>query len=151
MKNASRTLIGVFMAVLVMGAAYAQFAKPEDAVNYRKAAMTLIGHHFGRMAAVVKRQQPYDKDDFGKNAQLVHTLSTLPWDAFLAPGVDKFDTDLKLSPLKDQSDFMSHAGAFEKEAATLVSAAGSGDLNGIRSQFGAVAQSCKSCHGRYRK
>jgi cytochrome c556 len=151
MKNVSRTLIGVFMAVLVFGAAYAQFAKPEDAINYRKAVMTLIGNHFGRMAAVVKGQKPYDKAEFEKNAQLIQTLSALPWEAFLMPGTEKVDTGLKSLPLKDQSDFTSKADAFQKEAAKLADVAGSGDLNSIKSQFGAVAQACKNCHEQYRK
>jgi cytochrome c556 len=151
MKNVSRTLIGVFMAVLVFGAAYAQFAKPEDAINYRKAVMTLIGNHFGRMAAVVKGQKPYDKAEFEKNAQLIQTLSALPWEAFLMPGTEKVDTGLKSLPLKDQSDFMSKADAFQKEAAKLAELAGSGDLSSIKSQFGAVGKACKNCHDQYRK
>jgi cytochrome c556 len=151
MKNVCRTLIGVLMAVLVLGVAYAQFAKPEDAINYRKAVMTLIGNHFGRMAAVIKGQKPYDKAEFEKNAQLVHTLSALPWEAFLMPGTEKIDTGLKTLPLNDQSNFMSQAEALQKETAKLAEVAASGDLNSIKSQFGAVGKSCKNCHDQYRK
>ena len=151
MKNVSRTLIGVFMAVLVLGAAYAQFAKPEDAINYRKSVMTVMAHQFGLMAAVIKGQKPYDKAEFEKNAQLVHTLSTLPWEAFLMRGTEKIDTGLKSLPLKDESNFKSHAEALEKETAKLAELAGSGDLSSIKSQFGAVGKTCKNCHDRYRK
>jgi cytochrome c556 len=151
MKNLSRTLIVVVIVVLAFGAAYAQFAKPEAAIEYRKSVMTLIGHHFGLMAAVIKGQNPYDKAEFERNAQLVQTLSTLPWEAFMTAGTDKGDTSLKSSALKDQSGFAAAAKAFENEAVKLVDTAAGGDLNAIKSQFGAVAQSCKNCHGQYRK
>ncbi len=35
--------------------AAAQFAKPEDAVKYRKAAFTVMAAHFGRVGAMVGR------------------------------------------------------------------------------------------------
>ncbi len=151
MKNAVRVLIGVCVVAVVFGAAYAQFAKPEDAIKYRKAVMTVIAQHFGRLGAVVKGDVPYDKAQSADNAQLVQTLSSLPWEAFVVPGSDKGDTTLKSSALEDQANFMSAAEAFQNETAKLAGAAGGGDLNSIKSQFGAVAQSCKSCHNQYRK
>ena len=82
MKKLPHFLRPVFVT-LFFTAAVAQFAKPEDAIKYRKAVMTLIGNHFGRMASVVKGQQPYVRADFSNDAELVERLSKLPWEAFM--------------------------------------------------------------------
>ncbi len=54
MKLMLRFLVCIVVVVVVFGAAYAQFSKPDDAIRYRKSVMFLIAQHFGRMGAVVK-------------------------------------------------------------------------------------------------
>ena len=103
MKKIAYMLLCLACVALFLTAAYAQFSKPEDAVKYRKAAMTLIGHHFGRMASVVKGQQPYVRADFSGDAELVERLSKLPWEAFMVPGTAQGDTDLKPEALRPRS------------------------------------------------
>ena len=49
-----RLLAGVVGVAALTAVAAAQFANPDDAVNYRKAVMVMIGHHFKSMGAVVK-------------------------------------------------------------------------------------------------
>jgi cytochrome c556 len=151
MKRVTKMLLCVFLLTLVVGMAYAQFARPDDAIRYRKAVMVLIAQHFGRIGAVVKGERAYDATEVTQNARLIQTLSALPWEAAMTPGSDKGDTTLKASALKDQGKFMTAADAFEDEAATLTNAAESGDLNEVKAQFGAVAQSCKNCHKQFRK
>ncbi len=73
----------LLMVGLVVGVAYAQFAKTEEAVKYRQSVMSVIGTHFTRMGAVVRGEQPYTKESFEQNAELVATLIQLPWDAFI--------------------------------------------------------------------
>ena len=151
MKRVTKILVCAFLFTMIIGAAYAQFAKTDDAIRYRKAVMVLIAQHFGRIGAVVKGERAYDAAEVTKNAQLIQTLSALPWEASTVPGSDKGDTTLKSSVLKDQGKFMTAADEFEDEAATLTNAAESGDLNEVKAQFGAVAQSCKNCHKQFRK
>ncbi len=134
-----------------LGAAYAQFAKPEDAIQYRQSVMFLIGQHFGRMGAMVKGQSPYDKAAFEQNAALVDTLATLPWEAFMSPGTDKGKTDLKSSAFKEKDQFMQEAKKLEAETAQLAQAAQTGNLDAIKTQFWETAKSCKSCHDDFRK
>ena len=50
-KKMSLILAAVFTAVALP--ASAQFAKPEDAVKYRKASFTVMSTHFGRVGAMV--------------------------------------------------------------------------------------------------
>src|SRR5690606_21533449 len=40
--------------------AMAQFQKPEDAIKYRKAALTVMATHFGRVGAMANGRVPFD-------------------------------------------------------------------------------------------
>jgi len=143
----------VVCGAFVMGMfsiAYAQFAKPDDAIAYRQSVMTLIGQHFGRIAAVVKGEKPYQQQEVAKNAELVSTLSKLPWDAFAAAGADKGKTHMKPEVLQNKEAFKSAAAAMEKEAAKLAQVAAGGSLDDVKTQFGAVGKSCKACHDKWR-
>jgi len=140
----------VIFGVLI-GAAYAQFSKPEDAVKYRQSMMFLIAQHFGRLGAVVKGRQPYDQETFAKNAAIIEDLSALPWEAFWAAGSDKGKTTMKAKVLKNPAGFKDLAQQFQMEVGKLSAAARAGDFKAAKARFGAVAQSCKSCHHKTRK
>ena len=146
-----KTLAGVALVTILAAVAYAQFAKPDDAIKYRKAQMVLIVHHFGSMGAVVKGKAAYDRAGFTAHAAAVEMISSLGWDAFLTPGSDRGDTRLKPAALKEPSKFLAVADAFEEATAKLVTAGDSGDLGMIKPAFGAVAQTCGGCHKPYRK
>jgi len=150
MKKLSMIVICLVFSAGAIGGAYAQFAKPEHAIKYRKAAMFLIAQHFGRMGAMVKEKIPYNQEVFARNAMLVETLSRLPWEAVMAPGTDTGDTTLKSSALVQQAEFKEISQTFETQATKLVSAAQSGDFSAIKAQFGEVGKSCKACHSQFR-
>jgi cytochrome c556 len=136
---------------LMLGAAYGQFAKTDDAIRYRQSVMFLVGQHFGILGAMVKGEQPYDQGVFAKHAEVVKMLSTLPWGAFMMPGSDKGDTRLLDSAFSRPDEFQKAADQFQAEVAKLSTVAGSGDLNAVKAQFGETAKSCKACHGNFRK
>ena len=151
MRNMLRILICLALVVGAIGVAYAQFAKPEDAIKYRQAAMVLIGQHFGgRMGAVVKGKQPYDAEEFARNAALVETLAKLSWEAFLVPGSAEGKTRLKPETLRAPDKFKAAAAQSEAEITKLVGLAKGGDMKAIKGQFGAVGKSCKGCHQQFR-
>jgi cytochrome c556 len=150
MKKLLLILFCFVLVAVALGGAYAQFAKPEYAIKYRKSVMFLIAQHFGRMGAVVKGKAPYDQEAFARNAMVVESLSHLPWEAFTVPGTDKGDTTLKSSVFEQLSQFNAGAQAFEAKTAKLLSTAKSGDLNAIKTQFGEVGKSCKGCHEQFR-
>ena len=93
----------VIFGVLI-GVAYAQFAKPEDAIKYRQSVMFIIAQHFGRLGAMVKGKQPFDQKTFASNAAVIENLAGLPWEAFLVPGSDRGKTTMKSSVLKNPED-----------------------------------------------
>jgi cytochrome c556 len=143
--------ICVVVLVAMSGASLAGFANPEEAIRYRKAVMTIIGNHFGNLAAVVKGRKPYDKKDVEQNAGVIRTMSDLSWQAVMEPGSEKGDTTLKASAMQEKEKFMAIARQFEKASQKLADAAENGDLKAVKAQFGEVAKSCKACHSKYRK
>lgn len=151
MKAITRVVIIVLIVAFALGAAYAQFAKPEDAIQYRKSVMFLIAQHIKGMGAVVQGKSAYDKDEFSANADVVAMLSNLPWKAMMEPGTDKGDTTMNSAVFEKEEQFREVSGSFETAAAKLATTAKGGDLNAIKVQFGKVVQNCKACHTEFRK
>jgi cytochrome c556 len=130
--------------------AAAQFAKPEDAIKYRKAALTVMGTHFGRIGAMVNGRVPFDAKVAAENAELVLAMSKLPFDAF-GPGTDKGDTRAKPEIWAEMDKFKAGAGKLQEEATKLSLATKGGNLDAIKVAFGETGKSCKACHDAYRK
>ena len=94
MKRLVPTLLmtmGALLGATISLPAAAQFAKPEDAIKYRKAAFTVMGTHFGRVAAMANGRIPFDAKIAADNAEIANTMSKLPYTGFV-PGSDKGDT-----------------------------------------------------------
>lgn len=149
MKTVAPLALAIAFATL-SAPAMAQFQKPEDAVKYRKAAMTVMGSHFGRVGAMANGRVPFDAKVAADNAALVETMSRLPWDAFGA-GTDKGETRALPVIWTEQAKFKESADKLQAEAARLNAAAKTGNLDAIKTAFGAVGQTCKACHDNYRK
>ena len=130
--------------------AAAQFAKPEDAIKYRKAAFTVMANHFGRIGAMVQGKAPFDAKAAADNAEIATMMSRLPYTAFVA-GTDKGDTKAKPEIWTEDAKFRAAATKMQEEMAKLNAAAKTGNLDQIKAAFGPVGQSCKACHDEYRK
>lgn len=126
----------------------AQFAKPEAAVKYRKAAFTVMGAHFGRIGAVVKGEVPFNKEEVAKNAAIVSSMSHLPWQAF-GPGTE--GGEALPSVWSDNAKFTSLSEKLTAATTALNTAAQSGDLDAVKKAFGAAGQTCKACHDDFKK
>ncbi len=151
MNQIVKTIAILVIFGILVGVAYAQFAKPEDAIKYRQSVMFIIAQHFGRLGAMVKGKQPFDQKTFASNAAVIENLAKLPWEAFLVPGSDRGKTTMKSSVLKNPEDLKGLTQNFETEVGKLSAAARAGDFKAAKARFGAVAQSCKSCHSKTRK
>jgi cytochrome c556 len=145
-KIISLSLVGAL--TVGAGFAFAQFQKPEDAIKYRQSAFTVMANSFGKIGAVVKGEAPYNKDEVAKNAAVVATLSTLPWQAF-GPGTEggKAQADI----WSDNAKFKAASEKMQLAIANLNTAAQSGDLESIKKAFGAAGASCKNCHDDFKK
>ena len=151
MKPIAKTIAVLIIFGIFIGAAYAQFSRPEDAIKYRQSVMVVIAQHFGRMGAMVKGTQPYVKKKFAENSAVVEALAGLAWEAFIFPGSDEGRTTMKSSVLTDPDEFNDLSKLFEFQVDELAAAAKAGDLDAIKTGFGTVAQSCKKCHSKSRK
>lgn len=130
--------------------AMAQFQRPDDAVKYRKAALSVMGTHFSRVGAMASGRAPFDAKVAADNMAVVETLSKLPWDAF-GPGTDKGDTRALPAVWTEQAKFKAASEKMQAEVAKLNAAAKTGNLDAIKTAFGATAASCKACHDDFRK
>ena len=148
MKLKLVAISAVIASLLTATVVQAQFAKPDAAIAYRKASLTVMGTHFSRIGAVVKGEVPYNKEAVAKNAAVVTTLSSLPWQAF-GPGTE--GSNALPAIWTEQPKFISHSEKLSTAAAALNTAAQSGDLENIKKAFGATAQTCKTCHDDFKK
>ena len=128
--------------------AVAQFARTDDAIKYRQSVMTVMNTHLGRIGAVVEGKAPYDPKTTIDNANIVLTMSRLPFAAFV-PGSDKGDTNAKPEIWKEIDKFQAAARNMQEQAVKLDAAARSGSLDAIKATFGDTAKSCKACHDKY--
>ena len=130
--------------------AAAQFAKPEDAIKYRKAAFTVMAAHFGRVAAMANGRIPFDAKAAASNAEIATMLSKLPYAGFV-DGSDKGDTKAKPEIWSERAKFDASATKMQDEMVKFNAAAKTGDQAAIKTAVGAVGQACKGCHDTYRK
>ncbi len=142
-------LISAGLAALVLAVALpaaAQFAKPEDAIKYRKSALTVMGTHFGRIGAMVNGRVPFDAAAAQQNAEIATALSTLPWQGF-GPGTE--GGKAKPEIWKETAKFKDYSDDMNKKMLALNAAAKTGNLDTIKTAFGATGASCKACHDAF--
>jgi len=142
-------IVGVVTAAVTLPA-QAQFAKPEDAIKYRKASLTVLATHFGRLGAMANGRVPYDAKAAADNAEVIATVAKLPWAAFV-DGSDKGETRAKPEIWKESAKFKEAADKSQAELAKVVTAARSGNLDALKAAMGPAGSSCKACHDNFRK
>jgi cytochrome c556 len=148
MKNTYKIAIAAITTSVIAGTALAQFARPDAAIKYRKATFTVMSTHFARIGAVAKGEVPFNKDEVAKNAAIVNTMASLPWQAF-GPGTE--GGDALPSVWSEESKFKSNQEKLITAAASLNSAANSGDLEAVKKATAAVGGACKGCHDDFKK
>ncbi|MET0518765.1 MAG: cytochrome c [Burkholderiaceae bacterium] len=127
-----------------------QFRSPEDAIKYRQSAFTLVGSHFGRIAAMASGRAPFDAKAAAANAEVLSVVARLPFSAF-GEGTDLGNTKARPEVWKEAPKFREAAERMIGEVAKLDVAARSGNLDQIKAAAGAVGQSCKACHDSFRE
>lgn len=133
--------------IVAAAPAAAQFAKSEDAIHYRQSAMFLQGQHFGRVAAMANGRVPFDAAAAASNAELVASISRLPWAGF-GPGTE--GGKAKPEIWKEQAKFKELGDKLQADTEKLAAAAKGGNLDAIKAQVAATGETCKACHDAYR-
>ncbi|MFO1191987.1 MAG: cytochrome c [Rhodoferax sp.] len=137
-------------AVTLAVPAHAQFAKPEDAIKYRKSALTIMATHFGRVGAMVAGRVPFDANAAAANAAIAESMSKLPWAAFVE-GSGTGDTKAKPEIWSDNAKFKAASEKMQAAMSNLAAASKGGNLDAIKAAFGPVGGACKACHDDFRK
>lgn len=145
----ARILLAALAASLALPAA-AQYAKPEDAVKFRKAAFTIMGNQMGRINAQLKSGKP-DMAVISAAATTLTAVDHLPWDAFAA-GTDKVgNSEAKPEIWQQQAKFKQQSEELISAAEKLAAAAKNGDAKAVQAAFGETGKTCKGCHDQFRR
>ena len=141
--------VAVAAAAAIAWPVAAQFSKPESAVKYRQSVFTVMNNQMGRINAQLKTPAP-NMQVIQTSANVVETLSKLPWDAF-APNTELVaNTQALPAFFKNEAKVKELADKMQEEAVKLNAVAKTGDVNAVRAQFGALAKACDNCHDDYR-
>jgi len=130
--------------------ASAQFAKPEDAIKYRKSAMFIENTHLGRLFAMANGKVPFDAKVAADNAEILAAVSKWQFTGFVE-GSDKGDTKAKPEIWTEAAKFQEASRKSQDAVEKLAAAVKTGNLDAIKAAVGPVGQSCKGCHDTFRK
>lgn len=144
------SLVLAAAAVTLSAPASAQFAKPEDAIKYRKASLTVMATHFGRVAAMANGRVPFNAQTAADNAAIAENMSKLPWAGF-TEGSGAGDTKAKPEIWSDAAGFKAASEKMQGEMSKFAAAAKTGNVDAIKAAAGAVGGTCKACHDNFRK
>ena len=141
---------GAAVAALVALPASAQFRKPEDAVKYRQSVMYVMGTSFyARIGAMANGRIPYDPKLAQEHADVVVTMSRLPWPAFTPDTNGVGRTEAKSNVWTEQPKFNDLREKMQAEVLKLQTASRTGDLEALRAAYKATGAACKSCHDAF--
>lgn len=129
-----------------------QAPKPENLIKWRQSAYSLIGWNTGRIKASVEGQ--FNKEDVIKAANTIAAISATGLDKLYAPGSEQgkgwHDTAAKPELFKDIKRFNELTASLNKEALELASVANGGDAAAVKTQFGKLTKTCKTCHDDFK-
>jgi cytochrome c556 len=126
--------------------ASAQFQKPEDAVKYRRAGMTMMSTHLGRIGAMASGRAPYDAAAAQANADVLVMLSTLPYAGFVDGTAGTEKGTAKSNIWTERAKFDAAAKKMQDAVAKLAVAAKSNNLDTLKAAVGPAGGACKACH-----
>ena len=144
------TLVFSLGAFALSSAAQAQFAKPEEAIKYRKSAFFVMQQHYARIGAMSAGRVPFDAKVAQENAETALYMAILPWAGF-GEGTDKGATKAKPEIWKEMDKFKEGSDKMVAEMQKLVAATRTGNLDSVKASFTATSGTCKSCHDAYRE
>jgi cytochrome c556 len=125
--------------------------KPEEVIEYRRAAMTMIGWNFAPMSAMAKGKIPFDAKEFAKHAERIATTAPQVLEGF-AKGSDKgAETDAKADIWTHFDDFQSKLTDLVNESKATSEVARGGDEAKVKEQFKKLGGTCKACHDKYKQ
>ena len=149
-KIAACVAAGTAALVFATIASAQSFQRPDDAIKYRRSALTVLGAHYGPLAGMAQGRVPFDAQAAARHADVVAVVSTLPWHGF-QPGTDKGDTRAKPEIWSENAKFVAASQRMQSEMQKFAAAAKTGNLDNLKAAFNGVAPTCTACHDDFRK
>lgn len=147
----TKLMLGL-MTLTLAATAQAQM-KVEDAIKARQSAYGTMGWSMGRIKANL--DGTYNKEDVVKAANVIQAIANSGMGALYVPGSDKgkgwAETRLKPEFFSEGAKVGKIATEFNQAANELAKVAATGDAAAVKTAFGKVGASCKSCHDDFRK
>lgn len=147
----------ILLALSLASLASAASAGPiEDQIRFRQSAYSFISWNTGKIKQqVVDQPASYNKEQVIAAANAIAAVANSGLGALYGPGTDQGTgwrpTQLKAEFFQKPDDAKRLAVAFNTEANELARVASSGDLAAIKTQFGKLSATCKSCHNNFRQ
>jgi cytochrome c556 len=104
---------------------------------------------YARIGAMVNGRIPYDAHAAQEHADVVVTMSKLPWPAFTPDTNGMGRTDAKPNVWTEQPRFNDLREKMQAEVLKLQAASRTGDLDQLRAAYRATGAACKNCHDAF--
>jgi cytochrome c556 len=147
----------LLVTLLLIAATIPAFAgKDEDQqIKFRQSAYSFLGWNANRIKTqVIDHPENFNKEDVVTAANTIAAIANSGLGKLYGPGTDD-GTGWKKTRLKPEffqkpDEAKKIATTFNVEANELAKVAATGDIAAIKTQFGKVSESCKSCHDNFR-
>ena len=128
----------------------------EDQIRVRQSAYSFIGWNSGKIKKqVVEQPETYNKEQVIAAANAIAAVANSGLGALYGAGTDKgtgwHPTQLKSEFFQQPDEAKRLAVAFNTAANELARVAQSGDREAIKTQFGKLGETCRSCHNSFRQ
>ena len=149
MRTFTKAMVTIGSAIaLTAGTALSVRADEKATIKYRQAVMKAVGSHMGGSVAIIKGKVPY-KDDLVAHATGLHDMASIAANAF-EQKTEGGKTRAKPNIWEDTADFSDKIEDMKKATAAFLAAAKSGGPAAAGAKLGAVGDSCKGCHKKFR-
>lgn len=157
MKTYHKPLLAAVLVVPLLAASTGVFGqqaapKPETLIKWRQSAYQVLGWSSSRIKASVEGQ--YNKEEVIKAANTIAVLANSGLGSLFASGTEQgrgwHDTHAKRELFTDTKRVGELATDFTREANELAKVAATGDAAAVRTQFGKLSKTCKTCHDDFK-
>jgi cytochrome c556 len=121
-----------------------------QAIKYRQSAYTVLAAQFGYMGAVVGGKMPYDAKAFQLRAERSVVMGQILPEVFPAGSDKGAPTEAKPEIWQQQVEFKKLLADTQDKLGALSKTAAGGNLEAIKPVFAAAAESCKTCHKKFK-
>jgi len=148
----TRLVVSAVLITAVAAAAHAQGqpSKAEQALKYRKAVYQAIAWNFGPMSAMAQGKVPYEAKEFEMRAQRVAALAPMLSESYSPDTQSVTGSKAKAELWSNRADFDAKMKSLVDRSATLASVSKGGDFEKSKAAFLDTANTCKSCHDKYK-